>query len=485
MLKAKVLLFLNNIMPEKKLQSAPYFKNIIWVATGFLITLLIFLLIKTGIRESYCTLITFSLTCFLFLYSINNRKKYEKQITKIVGGILIFLIVYFIYRLFITYLRIPQWDYLCFYLFGHIGTSGLNFYDPHAFFQVFNELNLHTRVDSSFIPEIVNVGFWYPPPSMFLYLPLGILDLYSGYYIWQTILILFLIADICLLLKYHLFKIHSTFNKSITSFLFIILLLLFPGFISPIESSQTLTIFLFLLILLIRYLDNWKSGVFLVLLIVIKPLAAIFALYFLLFKKWKILFSSLMTGLVIVAVSIIFFGYNSFLDFLISPPTNRIPITVLYESANQYLDAVLSRVQYRISGFVNYETIKTATLILSVIIVAITLYFSRLLFKKSHVLSFMIFLPMTLLIYPNTGFTYVLILIPVFLYLFNQKPFEDNALNFVLLFILYSIGYYSLFLLDLVLWIILILWSLPHSYNYLLTLGLVKVKASLFSKRMG
>lgn len=453
-------------MLKKRFQSKSYFLLIFWIIAGFIFAFFVSELNKIGISESYNKSLIFFISCLLVYYSSFKEKKYEIQITNIVLGILLFLIISFLYDLTQTYLTIPVWDFLCFYVFGKAGVSDLNFYDPHVFLQVFNDLNLQSKVNgSSFIGEVVNVGFWYPPPSMFLFLPLGVFSLKTGYIVWQTVIILFLLIDILLIIKWYPYHLNSTYNKNITNFLLLILILFFPSITGSILISQTISVFLFFLILILKYPDNWKSGVYLVLLIIIKPLAAIFALYFLVFKKWKILISFLLTGCLVLRVSILFFGYDSFLVFLKSPPTNRIPLEVFYESTEQSINAVLMRLQLKFYGHVNFQSIKIITYVLSALIILITIYSSFIISKKEKRLSFMIFVPMALLIYPNTLNSYTIILLPIILYLFNKDFFKNTAMNVLAIFILYGICHYSFFLFNLTLWILFVALSIQNRYN--------------------
>lgn len=465
-------------MIEIKIKSQLYHIQLHWIIIGFITAFSIHLLTRIGLRELYFSIIIFSLTCILFHYSTLNQSKYEKLIINLVLGILAFLIVIFLYDSAITYLEIPKWDFISFYLFSKVGLSKLNFYDPYIFMRFFNNLNLQPKVENGFVSEIVNVGFWYPPPSMFIFLPLGIFTLKTSYIIWQSLIILFLIIDILLLIRYNPLKIDTSHNKVINSALLVILILLFPSiihstqyvhsteYVNSTQYSQTLSIFLFLLIFLIKYIDNWRSGVLLALLIVIKPIAAIFALYLLFFKKWKILTSFVITGSIILLISMLVFGYDSFLNYFRSPPTSRIPPHLFYESTNASLNAVLLRLQLKIFGYVNFEKIKIVTSILSILIILITFYSSKMMAKKCSLFSFMVFIPAGLLIYPNTQYFYIIILIPVVLYFFNQRPFSNNILNLLSLLFLYVLGYHSLFALDIALWIIIVLWSLPPSFRF-------------------
>lgn len=434
-----------------------------YVILGSAIGLGIFLLGKFGLKESHSKFVI-AIVFFACLY-YSHRNKYIKQISSFVLGLLIVLSGNLISHLIASFQTIPVWDFMCFYMFGKAGLSGSNFYDPALFSNIFTALNLKIDGNAGFIAEIVNVGFWYPPPSMFLFLFLGLFKIGTSYIIWQSILFLFLIIDLVLLFKYYRLELNDG-NKNIYIFSLAGVILLFPGFISSFEISQTVFIFLFFLLLLINNLNNWKAGLFLALLIIIKPLAAVFALYFVIFKKWKIFTSFLLTGSIIIGISILFFGFDSFLIFFKSPPTNRIPPEVFYEGTNQSLNAVLLRLQLKFFGYVDFKTIKIVAYSLSLFISLITIYCSFLISKSDSKLAFMIFLPMALLVYPNTLVSYTIIVLPIILYFFNKNYLENWALNVFAIFFLFGIGYFSFFLLNLILWAIFIALSMLSKYNF-------------------
>jgi hypothetical protein len=62
----------------------------------------------------------------------------------------------------------PEWDFLGFWIGGRLAVQGLNFYEPENYEQVAQHLSL----SDEFAQEITEVGFWYPPPSMLLFVPL-------------------------------------------------------------------------------------------------------------------------------------------------------------------------------------------------------------------------------------------------------------------------------------------------------------------------
>lgn len=445
------------------------FKQIFVIIISFLLLwVVVYSFAFFGIKDAVYTFIVFSSLSILFLYS-KKQKKHEGLITNIFWGILFFFILKILYRLFLTYFTIPVWDFLCFYLFGKVGISGLPFYDPNVFSEIFNLLNLPLNGNGGFITEIVNVGFWYPPPSMFLFLPLGLFNLNTAHIIWQTVLIFFFIINIIMLLRYYK---HAEGYDTNISYLFLIsLILFFPGLISSVQIGQTVFIFLFLLLLLLKNLNNWKAGIFLSLLIIIKPLAAAFVLYFLIFKKWKVFISFVATGFIVIGVSIMFFGMDPFLVFFKSPPTSRIPSEVFYEPTIQSLSAVLLRLQVYFFGFVEFKTIKVIAYSLSLIIIIVTTYCSLLLSKKDNKLAFMIFVPMALLIYPNTLVSYTIILLPIILYFFSKNFFNNDAMNLLVIFFLYGICHYSFFLFNFILWILFIAMSRENGYNLFLKIN--------------
>ncbi len=61
------------------------------------------------------------------------------------------------------------WDFLAFYVDGNVGARGLNFYQAENYRQVFAGLAIPIEVTPGFVAEIVDVGFKYPPMTMFLF----------------------------------------------------------------------------------------------------------------------------------------------------------------------------------------------------------------------------------------------------------------------------------------------------------------------------
>ena len=432
-------------------------KSLIWIIAGFLVALFFYLLIKAGLKYvNFQMLIFFLIICLVFIVQINKLKK--KTAEKVITGILVFAALFMLRGITGIYSSIPMWDYLCFYLFGNMGAVSSDFYNPDVSKQIFDSLHIFPLVTDDFISTIVNVGFWYPPISMILFLPLSYFDLNTGYFIWQSLMILALIGSVILSIK--IFSPILTFQSNyILEFLLVfMLILLFPLFTSPISMGQTQSLFLFILLLAIINIDNYKSGILIALLIIIKPLGILFALYFLFKKEWKSLLAFSVTGGIILILTIIMFGFQPFVDYLLSSPTSRIPSEIFYEEINQSLNAAILRLYHDYFSTFNEQFFKFVIYIISVCIVAVTVYRSLSFSKQYPLFSFMIYIPMALLVYPGTLTQSIILLLPVVLSIYNQKLFQNKTMNLIGMFVIYSIGSYSLFLFCLLIWTMLICW---------------------------
>jgi hypothetical protein len=426
-----------------------------WIIVGLILPIIsLRLLYYMGISQYYHLLIIFTICFLAFQYSL-KIKRLEIASKNIVSGAFLFLLIYLSKKLFITFQQIPEWDYCCFYLFSKVGLLTNDFYNPDVFEKVFSTINYPISLSNDFMEEIVKVGFWYPPPSMILFLPLGLLEIKTSYLIWQSIITAFFLIDIYLLTR--LFpsgKMKSGEGKFIFSLVPVILL--FPYLTIPVLFSQTISLFLFFSILLVSNINSWKAGIHLVILIIIKPLAAIFCLYFLFFGKWKILFASTITGLIVLVISILFFGYEPILHYLISPPSIRMPEFIYLESES--ILGLLKNAQRDYPLYLSSVNVKLTYYLLSAILTLATLFFLNKLARYSSILSFLIFIPLAMLIYPVSGSNYDIMLLPVIVYIYCEKLFSKNFMNFLLIISLYYIGVYSFFIFNLLLWVLLISW---------------------------
>ncbi len=429
--------------------------NIPVVMLSFIGAFLLHLVPLVQIKEGYYNLMIY-VVLFVLIQFLNQREKLRSQAQSALLGILLFFIVHFLYHLAINYEEIREWDFICFYMFGKVGAAGSDFYDPQVFAHALNELGLQSRVGSNFIKEIVEVGFWYPPPSMFLFLPLGALDLQTGYIIWQSVFIFFLLIDVYLLIRFY-GKAELKKQDPVIGLGFL-LIMVFPNLTISAFYAQTAPLFLFLLIFLIRYRDHWRSGVLLALLVVIKPLAAVLLLYFLFLGKWKPILAAATTGMLILGMTVLAFGVEPLITYFKSPPTDRIPDFVYNEYFSWF--AVLKRLQVRFPAYLSVGFLKILQYGGTLLFLAITFFASRRLNKTSPQLAFMIFLPLAMLVYPASLNQYSIMTLPVVMALFNEGTIKYGRWTLGLIFLFFGLCFYSFFLYNLLLWSILVTWPL-------------------------
>lgn len=312
-----------------------------------------------------------------------------------------------------SYRILKEWDFLSFYFFGALGASGGNFYDPGHSMAVFQDLLIQDYVGNNFPETIANVGFWYPPPTMFLLVILGYFPVETSEIIWKTFVLVTLALSMTVTVKYFWEEKRSTA-------LLLILIALFLSHskvYSTIDISQTNFLLLALLMLTLKYLNTWKSGIFLGLAVIVKPIAVIWAGYFLFSKRFKSLMAMAATGLVISLAAVAVFGFEQFYGYFTSPPTDRMPSYLFDEAINKSLNANLIRNADHLDFLTSYpQGIKLLNICLSLVLVVLTAFFSTKIEKRDPALAFLLFIPTSLLIYPGSLEHYSVLLIPFFFY---------------------------------------------------------------------
>lgn len=342
---------------------------------------------------------------------LNKKKKYTPFASGILLVILVISLAYTIYKHYSIISPIQDWDFYAFYLYGKLGISGLNFYDPDNINSIYISLKSAVETDSLFHDQVLKVGFIYPPITMSIFAPLGLFNIETANIFWKILVFLFQVIDVILIIQ--LFR--PKINQSLDIPAIIVIALLFPGVLTTIFYSQTNFFLLFFILLAYKNLENWKSGLFLALAVMIKPLAIVLCLYLIINRRWDSLISLICTGLILIIITGSLFGFNNFISYLKSPPTDRIQEFQYVESINQSLYAHLSRVSTDF-GLDNFKSkIPHLTLLLSFFLTALTAIASYRFYRFKNKLSFLIFLPLSLLIYPGFLIHYTIIMIPLFL----------------------------------------------------------------------
>ena len=272
---------------------------------------------------------------FVFLFFLSQTKKlWLTVITSLfllsISTITILNIAKYIYH---NYDRPPEWDFLVFWLDGHVAIKGENFYNP----QSYQNMSLPYDPDNSFKDEIINVGFKYPPFAMFLFMSLGLLNISRAYLIWQILNLLLSLGCI-----YWLWKLFLN-EYGLLSFLLIAALLfrLTPAF-NTFYFAQTNFIALFIFLVFWKNRSKTWSGILLTLGIMVKPYTGILYLYPILKKNWGMLWVTILSLLLLLCSSLAVFGLDVFQDFFINI-TSKVPVYLYTEAVNQSILAAILR----------------------------------------------------------------------------------------------------------------------------------------------
>jgi Glycosyltransferase family 87 len=228
----------------------------------------------------------------------------------------------------------PEWDFLGFWLNGRVAASGLNYYDP----ALASHLAVPYHPSAEFQREILDVGFWYPPPSIFLFLPLGFMTLHTAAAVWYASLVLVLGIDVFLLWR--------TFLPDTGPFGLIVTASLALGIFgtrSTFEFGQDNFLTLLALLLFWRGRDRLGGGVALAFGILVKPFLGGLFLYLLLRRRWRPVLGAA-AGLALSAgVTLLAFGWAPFASYLDPAHYGRLPAWVYTEPSNQSLLATILR----------------------------------------------------------------------------------------------------------------------------------------------
>jgi hypothetical protein len=371
------------------------------------------------------------------LYLIRNRKS-EQIVLGMLAGVASIVIAYYFYKSWSTFFDIVEWDFLVFYIDGKATVDGLALYDPASFSNILSSIHLPFTVSDSFTTAAIQTGVIYPPTTMLMLAPIGYLDVTTANIVWRIFVLSFLVIDMILI--YRIFKINE--SKWFQILIIVALTLILPGSISTLGYSQTNFFLLFFILLIYKDPDNWKAGMFLALAVIIKPIPVVWGLYFLINRKWKPIFSFAITGIVVIFLTIMLVGINNFMTFFTSPPTSRIPRGSFIESINQSMNAVFSRISLQLgmdslSGYMNW-----IVLFVSLILVILTCIASYKLAKTNLKASFLIFLPLSLLIFPGSLTHYVVQLLPLFFAMLMIKD-KTSLLLFTAFLLVLSVSTFT------------------------------------------
>ena len=370
------------------------------------------------------------LTCLCYYFYEKENNALKTIIRIVYYTTFIYVFYFFVIRLNTRINSFQVWDFTSFYLWGKVAAQGLNFYLPESSQIVFNSLQLPASNYEDFIEAIVNVGFLYPPPTMFYFFALGFMPFDFAFKVWVIFILLFLVA--CIYLVYTEF-LRTSGIKGVL--LVLILFLIFPSVNFTIVCVQTNFIVLFYLLLLRKYADHKFAGILLALAFLTKPFMLIFGLLFLISKNWKAIIYFIGSSILLAVISVIAFGIETFTSYFLNNATQRLPIWQFSEDINQSLHAVLLR-----ANLIAIDQPWVYIIIATVILITTLIYLFYLQKKKQYDFIWAILLLVGLLIYPGTLSYYAVVLLFITFQFFT--PEKPLGLNLYLLTPVIGIFYY-------------------------------------------
>ncbi len=350
-------------------------------------------------------------TCACYYYLKNKQASKENLVWIIYASLFAFAVVTFLGAAVIPIYEPRVWDFGPFYLYGNVAARGYNFYLPENFHQVFHTLNTPFTGNEGFTEEVLNIGFPYPPPTMFYFLPLGFMPFKTALIFW-TIVNLFFVWQ-CISLAYKMFFKSDKINGV---FLTTILFCVFLPSISTIISAQTNFILLYFLLLMRKYADHKLGGIFLTLAFFTKPYMIIFLPIFLLGKNWKAIGYFVLSSVLLVAITAAVFGTAPFMSYIFDSPFDRLPKNLLFEDTKQALIAVLLRMKW-----ITTEKVYVFTYISIAGLVLTAGYVYFLVRKKLYDHIWATLILAALILYPNTQNTYGVLLLFIIYQFFDKK----------------------------------------------------------------
>ena len=320
------------------------------------------------------------------------------------------------------YYQPPVWDFQVFWLNGRVGAQGLNFYIPENYHAMAQTL----QPDEGFTREILDVGFWYPPMTMLLFVPLGWFDISNAYLLWQILNLL--ICAACIYILWGLFP-----NENRKFGLLLVSALIFR--LTPVHStfhfSQTNFIALLFFLMFWRYRSKDWSGIWLALCVVIKPYMALLYIYPFFTRKWRMLTVAVSSLLMLTLLSVLAFGSDVFVSFFVENPTSKLPILAYTEGINQSLLSTILR-------FDRHQAISKSPLLnplylgLSLLLTSITIWVT-VMKKNSEDWTVLSILFLALIVYPASLEHYgVFLIIPVVLLLRRIETEPNDAHGYTL-----------------------------------------------------
>jgi hypothetical protein len=197
----------------------------------------------------------------------------------------------------------PVFDFPIFWILGKAAVQGQNFYHREVLLEIARPYN--------FPPQFTNeLNGMYPPPSILLFIPLGLFELMKAQIPWYIISMAALVLAIILLWK------EYSLQQTATG-------LLLTAVLVVVSRSARLTVNLgqitFLVLLTIALF--WQTrhrvwgGIWLAVAFLYKPFFGLMGLYLLLTRRWRSLGGIILAAVLLSSLALLVFGPTVFMGY--------------------------------------------------------------------------------------------------------------------------------------------------------------------------
>jgi len=315
----------------------------------------------------------------------------------------------------------PEWDFYGFWVHASSAVRGADFYDPKSAHEAARTL----VVSDAFRREILDVGFWYPPPTMFLFAPLGWFELDRALLFWYGVEVGALALTAFLLSR--TFFPNGRLLEFVASGA---LLVAAPGTWSTFGYAQTTLIALLAFLAFHRARDRLSGGVWLCAGVFVKPFLALLLVYPLVLGRFRIIATVAAVAIALFLLAAVAFGTNVVEHYFSSLQLGDKPDWIYFEQTNQSLLGALLRVSGTRCGGVACLTEGWFPLVAAVLC-AITLVLVRRVVAYDGELAVALLLLLALMVYPVSQVFYSVFLTPVVLFVWTRREALGLSAAFV------------------------------------------------------
>lgn len=348
-----------------------------------------------------------------------------------------------------------EWDFPAFYLYAAVGASGMNVHEPDSFREIAPTVAIPVALGDEFVSEVTNVGFPYPTPTMFLFVPTGFFEFHTAHAMWIAFLAFGLVLALVCTWRW-IDEQHSSQSLLLVG----VLLVYFGPTWQTAEFEQTNYLNLALIAFFLGSTNDRTRGLVAGLGLFVKPLMAFLFLGLMLERRWRAVRTALVAAVAAFALAGLAFGFDSVSSYFLSPPHTRRPPWVYTQDVNQSLLAEILRATHETDSR-RMGSGNPIFLVAALVLTLPTVLVAGHLLSRGLRQGYALLLMLALLLYPSSLMHYaVLTIVPVLFLLKGCESKTHLLLASVCGAVVLTLLDFSVLLSDLLLWEICLLISL-------------------------